>query len=202
MISNRRSFSRRPAAASALAASTAAVATLAAFAGIALPQPASADPLHMTPGLWEQTVTTKSQSGQMEAKMAEAQARLDALPPDQRAMVQAQMQAHGVQMAPGGKGSTVRVCVSKEMSERDGPPKDGRCEQQQVERNGATTHFKLVCPGNPPSTGEGTFTMTSATSYTGTMSFNTIVQGKPERMDSTMTGRYLGSDCGDVKPAR
>jgi hypothetical protein len=194
MISIRRTIARHPAAAAGAA--------LAASIAIALPVLADSAS-HLTPGLWEQTMTMKSQGGDMEAKMAEAQARLAALPPEQRAMVQAQMQSHGVQMNPGGHNMTTRVCISKEMAEHDTPPsRDNRCEQKQLERNGSTVHFKVVCQGNPPSTGEGTFTMTSATSYSGTMSVNTVVDGKPEKMDSAMTGKWLGSDCGDIKPAR
>lgn len=166
--------------------------------------PASAQALRMTPGLWEQTVSMKSGSGELEAKQAEAQARLAAMPPEQRAMVENMMKSRGVQMGP--KGTTLRICISKEMSEREPtPPKESRCEHQQVARNGSSVTYKFTCEGrdgNPPTTGEGTFQMTSSTSYTGTSIVNTTVHGKPERMENTVTGKYLGSDCGDIKPVQ
>jgi len=194
MNSNRVSRSRP--AALVLAASLAAVA--------ALPLSAQAQASHMAPGLWEQTMTMKSSNPEMEAKMAEMQQRLASLPPEQRAMVESQMKSRGMQMGAGGSGTTIRMCVSKEMSEREPtPPKDSRCEHQQMERSGSSVKYKFSCAGQdgqPPTTGEGTFSMTGPNSYTGTSTVNTVVQGKPTLMTSTMSGKWLGSDCGDIKP--
>jgi hypothetical protein len=187
---------------------TARLALAAGLAALAaLPLAAHAQMAHMAPGLWEQTMSMKSSNPEMEARMAESQQRMASLPPEQRAMIEAQMKAHGVQMSggPGGPGgTTIRICVSKEMSEREPtPPKESRCEHQQMERTGSTVKYKFSCAGRdgqPPTTGEGTFTMTGPNSYSGTSTMNTMVQGKPTQMSSTMTGKWLGSDCGDIKP--
>jgi hypothetical protein len=177
-------------------------ATIGAIA--ALPLAAHAQMAHMAPGLWEQTMTMKSSNGEMEARMAEMQQHLASMPPEQRAMVESQMKAHGVQMGAGGSGTTIRMCISKEMSEREPtPPKDSRCEHQQMERSGSSVKYKFSCAGRdgqPPTTGEGTFTMTGPNSYAGTSTVNTMMQGKPTQMTSTMSGKWLGKDCGDIKP--
>jgi hypothetical protein len=155
----------------------------------------------MTPGLWEQSITMKSASGEMEAQLAQAQKELAKLPPDQRAMVEKMMSSRGVQMGPNA--TTLRLCITKEMADNPSPPHESRCEQQTLERSGATTRYKFVCAGEagrPPTTGEGSFTLTGPNSFTGTSVVTTTVQGKPERMESTLTGKYLGADCGGIKP--
>jgi hypothetical protein len=162
---------------------------------------ASAQSPRMTPGLWEQSITMKSGSGEMEAQLAQAQQELAKLPPDQRAMVEKMMSSRGVQMGPNA--TTLRVCISKEMAENPSPPRESRCEQQMLERSGATTRYKFVCAGEagrPPTTGEGSFTLTGPNSFTGTTLVSTTLQGKPERMESTISGKYLGANCGDIKP--
>lgn len=179
-------------------------AALVLVTALGLPALARAQQFRMTPGLWEQTMTMKSGSGEMEAKMAEAQQQMANMPPEQRKMVEQMMASRGVKM--GANGTTLRFCVSKEMAARDAtPPKESGCEQQQVERSGATVKYRFSCAGRdgrPPTTGEGTFTMTSATSFTGNSVVNTVEHGKPERMEMSMAGRYLGADCGDIAPAR
>ena len=193
--SPRRAFPPLPA-----ALATAGVAALAAGTLVAT---ARAESLHMQPGLWEQTMTLKSQSGEMESRMAEMQQRLAAMPPEQRAMVQAQMARSGVQM--GARGTTFRVCISKAMAERDpAPPKESRCEHSAMTRTGTSVAYKFSCagsPGHPPTNGEGTFTMTSSTSYSGVSTMTTESGGKADRMDATAIGKWLGNDCGDVQPA-
>jgi hypothetical protein len=177
-------------------ASASVAAALTALCGIT-----AAQSPRMTPGLWEQSVTMKSASGEMEAKLAHAQAQLASLPPDQRAMVEKMMSSRGVQMGPNA--TTLRMCITKEMADNPSPPHDSRCEQQTLERSGATTRYKLVWAGeagHPPTTGEGSFTLTGPTSFTGSSVVNTTVQGKPERMETTVIGKYVGADCGGIKP--
>lgn len=172
---------------------------LAAAAPAALAQPG-----HLSPGLWQQTTHMKSQSGEMEKQMAQAQQRMASLPPETRAMVEAQMRARGMQLGESGQGVTVKMCISKQMSERDpSPPPDSHCQNEVVSRSGSTVKYRFSCAGvngRPPTTGEGTFTMTSATSYTSHSVVNTDIHGHPDRLESDASGQWLGADCGDLKP--
>ena len=158
--------------------------------------------MRMTSGLWEQTVATKTQDGQLEAKMAEAQARLASLPPETRKMVEAQMQSRGMQMGP--HGTTIRTCLTKEQAERDPqPPAESRCTREKLDHTGNTWKYKFSCAaenGRPPTSGEGTFTMTSSTSYSGVSTVEMPIQGKPTKVESQVTGKWLGADCGSVQP--
>ena len=50
-------------------------------------------------------------------------------------------------------------------------------------------------------TGEGTVTIESPTAYSGKHRFKTTQEnGRPEQIDMVQKGRWLGADCGQVKP--
>ncbi|MDY0107013.1 MAG: DUF3617 domain-containing protein [Giesbergeria sp.] len=155
----------------------------------------------MRPGLWEYSVQMKSQSGQMEAAMAEMQKSLASMPPEQRKQMEQMMAQQGVSMGP--KGQTVKVCVSKEQAEMDGiPPQEG-CTQKVQRIDASTMKVAFSCKGGqgqPPSSGEGTVTLQGPTAYTGQFKFKTQTQGKPEQIDMAQSGKWLSDQCGAIKP--
>jgi hypothetical protein len=157
----------------------------------------------MKPGLWEMSHTMRSASGQMEQQMAQAQQQMANMPPEQRKMMEEMMAKRGVKMGGGGPGSmTVKACVTKEMVERNEMPTQDRGDcKKTVNRSGNTVKMSFTCT-NPPSTGEGQFTFSSPEAYTMKMVVNTQVQGRPETMNMEGTGKWLGADCGDIKPMR
>lgn len=177
---------------------------LAALATATLALPAAAQPGKLQPGLWEHSMTMKSASGQMEAQMAQMQKELAGMPPDQRKMVEDMMAKQGVAMGGGsaaGRNTTVKMCLSPEQAARaDLPQQEGHCKQETVERSGSTVRYRFSCAGNPPTSGEGEYTLSSPTSYTGRTTVLTQVEGKPEKMEMTQSGRWLGADCGSIKP--
>ena len=63
----------------------------------------------LRPGLWENSVTMKSQSGQLEAAMAQMQKSMASLTPAQRKQMEQAMAQQGVSMGPSG--NTVKVCI-------------------------------------------------------------------------------------------
>jgi len=113
----------------------------------------------MSPGLWEHSVKFKSQNGEMEKQLAEAQARME--PP------------------PMGRGE---------------------CTQQVVSRTSTSMKVKWACTGKDPSHGEGEMHFSSDKAFTGHAFVDSVRGGKPEHMDMDMVGKWLSSDCGDVKP--
>lgn len=163
----------------------------------------------MKPGLWE--INNKmGGNGDMAAKMAAAQAemqkQLAAMPPDQRKQMEKMMAQQGVGMSPGaaaGGGMAARVCITKEMAERDQPPaqQQGDCKQEYSKRSGNTIKFKFVCT-NPPSTGEGEVILHSPESYSMKMTMSRQAKGKPDQMTMDAQGKWLGSDCGSLKPVK
>lgn len=156
----------------------------------------------MKPGLWEVTQQMTTGSGQMEQQMAQMQQQMASMPPEQRKRVEQMMAQRGMKMGTAaGHGMTVKVCLTKEMIERNQMPQQqrGDCKTTLQPRVGNTTKMSFTCT-NPPSSGEGQYTVTSADAYAMKMKINTQVQGRPETMNMEGTGRWLGANCGDIKP--
>ena len=159
----------------------------------------SANAQSLKPGLWEITNKMQTGSGQMEAQMAQMQQQMANMPPDQRKMVEEMMAKQGVKMGAGG-AMTVKVCMTKEMVERNEiNDKRGDCKTTHQSRTGNTMKMAFSCT-NPPSTGEGQVVFTSPEAYSMKMAISTTVQGKPEKVNMDGGGKWLGADCGSVKP--
>lgn len=180
---------------SRLIVSSAALALLAGVAGGASAQQ------KMRPGLWEHSVTMKTQSGQMEAAMAEMQKSLASMPPAQRKQMEQMMAQQGVGMGPGGH--TIKVCITKEQADLDNIPQQEGCTQKVQRIDASTMKVAFSCkggPGQPPSSGEGTVSFQGPTAYTGKYRFKTESQGKPEQIDMAQSGKWLSENCGAIKP--
>lgn len=159
----------------------------------------------MRPGLWENSVTMKSQSGQMEAALAQAQKALASLPPAQRKQMEQMMAAQGLGISAGPQGHSVKVCITPEQAAMDHIPQQDGCTQnlQRVDAN--TLKVSFSCKGGqgePPTSGAGTVQFQSPTAYTGQFKIKTTgVNGKPEQIDMAQKGQWLSGDCGSIKPA-
>lgn len=153
----------------------------------------------LRPGLWEHAMTMKGGDGQAAAAMAEMQKQMASMPAEQRKMIEKMMADKGVGIGP--KGTTVKVCMTKEDVARDQLPEQDGCKQT-VKRSGDTWTVSFQCKGDPPSSGQGTVRMLSPTSYEGDFSINTVVDGKPERMQMSQKGKWLGANCGQLSPAK
>ncbi len=173
--------------------------SLIAALSVLLAAPVSAQPDQLRPGLWEHSVTMKDDGGQMAAAMAQMQQQMAAMPAEQRKMVERMMAERGVGLSPGGR--TVKVCMTKEDVSRETLPVQEGCTQT-VKRSGHTWQVAFQCKGNPPSSGEGVVRMLSPTAYDGNFTMNTVVNGKPERMQMTQQGKWLGADCGSLQPIK
>jgi hypothetical protein len=169
---------------------------------LSLAATASANAQNMKPGLWE--ISTQMQgSGQTGKAMAEAQKQMESMPPEQRKMMQDMMASKGMQMGgpAGGGGMTIKVCMTQEMVDRNevGRQQPG-CTHTYGQRSGNTMKFSWVCT-QPPSSGEGQVTFTSPEAYSMKMTSTSTVRGNPEeKMDMQTSGRWLGGDCGNIKP--
>ncbi len=160
---------------------------------------AQAEP--MKPGLWEISQKMQSGSGQMEAAMAEMNKQMAAMTPAQRKAMQDAMGKHGVEMkGQGAQPMAVRICVTKEMAARNEvAPVDGNCKSSQSPRVGNSMKFSFSCT-NPSSSGEGEVTFVGSSSYSSRLDMKTVVNGKPETLKMDSTGKWIGTDCGSVKP--
>lgn len=149
------------------------------------------------PGLWEHSFSMQSQGGQIESAMQQMQQSMASLPPEQRKMMEEMMAKQGVGLGAGG--NSVKVCLSREDAERDLPPQQKGCTQD-VKRSGNVWQVAFQCKGPPPSSGEGRMTLLSPTAYTGNFDILTEVANKPERIRMSNSGKWLGADCGQIRP--
>lgn len=151
------------------------------------------------PGLWEINQKVGG-NPEMDKAMAEMQQQLASMPPAQRKQMEQMMAAQGVKLGQGG-GMSVQVCVTPEMAAQQEVPvqKEGDCTTKVQSRSGNTMKVAFSCK-NPPSSGEGTYVFRGDTGYDMKMLVKTTEGGKPVTTTMEGTGRWLGADCGKVKP--
>ncbi len=153
----------------------------------------------MKPGLWEHKVVTKSDSGVMEQAMAEMRKQMASMPPEQRRQMEAMMASQG--MAVDASGQTIKVCLTPEEAKQvDIPLADDDCKQQVVQRSGNRMKVTFQCSGPPPSRGQSEVTFQGDTGYTAQSVIHTTMEGRPERLQMTQTGKWLGAQCGNLQP--
>ena len=156
--------------------------------------------LPLQPGLWEETMSTKSDDPKANAAMAQMQEKLAAMPPDQRKMVEQMMASRGIGM--GGAPNSMRVCLTKEQIARDFVPdgNNGHCSHKRIDQSGNATKFSFTCEGREQVNGQGVFTLVDSKSFTVVTDADMLMQGKPSHMHVDLAGHFVASDCGDVKP--
>lgn len=169
--------------------------------GLSLATQALAEAPPIKAGLWEITTENQTVDGKtmpdMSAQMAE---QLKKMPPEMRKQMEAHMKAKGVQMTPGQTG--VRLCLTREMLNRDNwqqSQAQSDCRNTEMNRSGNTMKWKFKCT-QPPSEGEGETTFQGSDGYVTEMRVQSQRQGQPRLMTMKHRGRWLGADCGDVKP--
>lgn len=149
----------------------------------------------LKPGLWE--IEQRFQGNpELDQAMKEMREQMASMPPEQRKQMEAAMASQGVQM--GGKG--VRMCMTKEMVERnDVSAPQGDCRTTRQQRSGSTLKVAFTC-SNPPSRGESQITMKGNEAYTARTTITSTERGKTETTSMESSGRWLSADCGSVRP--
>jgi uncharacterized protein DUF3617 len=154
------------------------------------------------PGLWETTITSNMQM----QLPPEIQARIAAMTPQQQAMMKANM--------PGGMGggtpmnSKTRSCSTGQSVQdllNQAQQKGSQCKLTNQTQSATGMSFDISCTMQEgTASGHSSFTMADKDHVNGTthMTANMNESGRPVSMtiDSTLSSKYLGADCGDVKP--
>ena len=158
---------------------------------------------NMKPGLWEVNNKMQSDNKQLEEAMSMMQQHLANLPADQRKQVEGMMNQHGMQMPTQGKDGAmqIKMCITPAMAAQNDMPiyDDGNCSQKRSAVVGRTMKVSFAC-SNPEAKGEGQVTFNSDTDYSMQMKVTTAATGKPEVMRMNLAGRWLGADCGKIRP--
>jgi hypothetical protein len=148
----------------------------------------------MKPGLWEMTL--KSDAMKNMPKMSPEQIR--------------QMKQMGVNVPEMRGGAMVsKVCITKEMAERDDTAaaggsemKDMGCQMKNVRKSAGGYSADYVCTGDTMK-GEGRVKGTFAGNekFSAASEFKGTMGGQPVNSRQETVGRWLAADCGSVKPA-
>ncbi len=165
--------------------------TLSAVAAGPLPVPP------VKPGLWEAKMTSLDADGH-EMPRPE-QAAMSRMSPEARARMADAMKARGVSM-PDANGAT-KVCLTRDMFE------SGRWQQMAAD-SGCTTNYSTLgttwkfhssCTSfKSESDGETVFNGTE--SYRTKVTTTATVSGKTNTSTRIVQAKWLGADCGDIKP--
>lgn len=155
------------------------------------------------PGLWEMRSEQMLIDGKplpdMSAQMEQA---MKNMPPQMRAQMQAKMKSMGVEVTGGmgGAGTTVKVCLSKEMVEQDRwQNTQSGCTTKTMTRSGNTLKWAVQCT-QPPAHGEGTTTFNGMDAFSSQVSMTSQRDGRNSTMNMKSSGKWLGANCGDIKP--
>ncbi|WP_051971354.1 DUF3617 domain-containing protein [Massilia sp. 9096] len=172
------------------------IALLASSTALALPAFAQ----DMKPGLWEQTNNATYSDGKVQANMSDIQKMIANLSPEQRQHVQQMMQQNGVQMDLANGAMSSKLCITREMIERKQLPiQEGDCRTQMTPAGDNRLQVSFTCT-RPHASGEGEMTVDSPTTYRAQMRIHN--QDQPNQVvNMDVAGRWLGADCGSVRPA-
>jgi hypothetical protein len=158
-------------------------------------QAQSAPPIK--PGLWE--VQVERDGGQQ--KMPDVAAHLKNMPPERRQKIEAMMKARGVDMS--GGANKLRMCLDKSSLDQGQwqGERDARCKTDMNRGSGKWT-WHSVCgePYHAVTDGEATFSGTD--SYVVKTSTTMTIRGEIRTTQTTLRSKWLGADCGDVKPVQ
>jgi hypothetical protein len=125
----------------------------------------------------------KDMADQMAEIMAKRDQMMAALPPDQRARVEAMFKSNGMPQVSDGR---FRICISPAMAKRDTPviDKDAHCQPAKLTHNGNQSSFEMNCTSNGV-TAVGKGTRTVAGDVITTEVDMTTTQRECERQDSS-----------------
>ena len=142
-------------------------------------------------GLWEMT-STMSMSGDMPG------VDTSKMTPEQAAQVKAAM----AQMAAKPMTNTQKTCLTKEKFESGQMMAEEKqnCKSTLVTNTAAAYEVKVECSQNGTMTnGTYHFVAPSSDAVNGKINLQSTTQGKTMNMSGTITGKWLGADCGAVK---
>ncbi|MFC5479764.1 DUF3617 domain-containing protein [Massilia suwonensis] len=176
--------------------------TLAAFCAGS----ACAQQLNIKPGLWqlEATVPGKAQGNAMAGYMERMKAKMAKMPPEQRKEIEktmADLQARGTEFT--GNGMRTKECITREnIAQFDLLGKKGpdSCTRKGTPTAGGVnvsmtcTQPKMQVDAAVKFQGDKAYTFESVATLAGP-------DGRPMTQKTSGSGKWLGSDCGAIKPS-
>lgn len=150
------------------------------------------------PGLWETKISQLDANGkEMPAPGMEAFAKLS---PAARAQMAEMMKARGVQM-PDENGA-MKACLTKDSLDSGAwqqVASEAGCTTNYSQRSSTAWKWHTSCT-TIKSESDGEMTFTGSEAYRTTMRITATVGGKTTTSTRIIEGKWLGANCGDIKP--
>lgn len=178
----------------------------------------------MKAGLWENTMAWDAdsakemqvmQTDQMKAAMDQMKEQFANMPPEQRKQMEAIMAQSGMEIKDDGvsfkndqvkissSGTTAKTCITQAEIDRGELPDDvDGCKSTLTKITATRFKSTYVCSGEEQSTGESEVNFHSPKHYSGTGSMVHVMNGEKRTMKFKMEGKWLGTNCGDIKPVQ
>jgi hypothetical protein len=156
---------------------------------------ATAATLDVKTGLWE--VTSSGETTGTPPIPPEVLAQMS---PEQRAQMQAQMAAA---MAQSNKPDVTRSCITDKTLQRGLDLDQGQrpdCKRTVVNSSSKQIDVRMECTGEQKMNGTFHFEATDRQSIRGNLNLVVSNGANTMTMKRTMQGKWLGSDCGSIKP--
>lgn len=153
--------------------------------------------LRVNTGLWE--ITNNVRISGMQNMMGMDPATMAQMKPEMRARMQAAMSAMN-----GLHVSKVKTCVTQK--DLDHPFKPGsdqpgeKCNYDVMSGTATDESVHVSCTGRQTMSGTFHFSAPTPASMTGHMDMAFNEQGHAMTMSNDLSGKWLGQDCGSVKP--
>jgi hypothetical protein len=162
---------------------------------------AAADNFKIKPGLWETTTSSQSQGAPVipPEQKAERDKMMANMSPEMRARVEAAQKKAQINLPP----LVQRSCVTKEDLTQSMPFEGGKCTKTVLKSTSTAQEIRVDCTGDRyNSTGTIRVTASNSENWSGTLetTLTPVGGGSPITVKTNMSGKWLGSDCGDVKP--
>jgi Protein of unknown function (DUF3617) len=151
-------------------------------------------PLNVKTGLWESTITSTT-SGQMPIPSE----FLQKLSPEQRAKVQARMNANS-NSSPRTRTHTSKVCETKEKLAEQPFSSQQECKETVVNSTGSRMEMKVSCDfGDVKSSGTMEVEAISPEAVKGSGQMTSDGGGHAMTINTEFSSKWLSPSCGDVK---
>ena len=154
-------------------------------------------PPPVKPGLWQ--VHSEREIEGQKARMPDMSERMKNLPPEARKQMEEMMKARGVDMG-GMTGNDMKICLSKDsVDPANWQRQQGTCKTDYLSRTGTVWKWHTSCR-EPAAETDGEAHFTGPDSYTVKTATTMTIQGETRTTRMTLNSKYLGPDCGDLKP--
>jgi hypothetical protein len=165
-------------------------------AGAPLSVMAADAPLAVKPGLWE--ITSEGQNSGAPAIPPEVLAQMA---PELRAQIEARIKEA---MAKQSQRRVDKRCVSQQDIDQGfdkiGKMSRGQCTETVISSSPTRREGRVQCTGAGNTSGTYRLQAPNPETIAGTWDMTMGDAGHPMTMKSNMQGKWLGADCGDLKP--